>query len=299
MGSIKKYTDKLYLKQWGLGYLHASLADIIREKKSRLSFHWLPLENTKISWADPFIFKGPDKKVNILFESVSTVRLDGNISLLVCDQNMQIESERRVLDNGLHLSYPFIFEENGKMFLIPENAFSGSLFAYEYDYASGQVSNKRELLPYKVIDPTILKADNKYWLFCTMLGDSLNRDLHIFYADNLMGPYKPHAGNPVKSNLVGSRPAGRFIVVDGIIYRPAQNCANYYGESITINRINLLTTSRFEEEAYMTIEPNPDDEFSYGIHTINSVDDMIIVDGQKIHFQPVQQLGRKIRKIFN
>jgi len=299
MGSIKKYTDKLYLKQWGLGYLKASIADIIREKKTRLSFHWLPMNNTHTSWADPFIFKGSGNRINILFESVSTVKLNGNISLLVCDNDMNIESEKLILDNGHHLSYPFIFEEEGKMYLIPENAFSGGLYAYQYDPQTGELSQKTELLPYKVIDPTILKADNKYWLFCTMLGDNLNRDLHIFYADSLMGPYKPHTGNPVRSDLVGSRPAGKFIVVDGIIYRPAQNCTNYYGESITINRINLLTTTRFEEEAYMTIEPNPGDEFNYGIHTINAVDDLIIVDGQKIHFQPVRQLGRRIMKMFN
>jgi hypothetical protein len=299
MGSLKKYTDKLYLKQWGLGYLKASLADIIREKKSKLSFEWLPLNDTSTSWADPFIFRGPDKKVNILFESVSTVKLDGNISLLTCDDDMNIESEKVILDNGQHLSYPFTYQENGKIYVIPENAFSGGLYAYELDYPSGRLHNKTEMLPFKVIDPTILKADNRYWMFCTMLGDTLNSDLHIFYADSLLGPYTAHSGNPVRSDLIGSRPAGNFIVVDGGIYRPAQNCVNYYGESITINKVNLLTTTRFEEEVYMTIEPNEADEFNYGIHTINAIDDLIIVDGQKVHFQPVRQLGRKIRKIFN
>lgn len=298
MGSIKKYTDKLYLKQWGLGYLKASLADIIRHKRTKLSFEWLPMNDTSISWADPFVYKGKNGDVNILFESVSTVELDGTISLLKCDGEMNVKSSKQILNNGHHLSYPFIYQESGKTIVFPENAFSGGLYAYELA-EDGTLSNKVEILPMPVIDPTILKADNRYWLFCTMLGDSLNSELHIFYSDNLLGPYVAHKMNPVKTALNGSRPAGAFIEVDGHIYRPAQNCSNYYGESITINKINLLTTTEFEEEVHMVIEPNQNDEFNYGIHTINSIDNLIIVDGQKSHFQPVQQLSRKIRKIFN
>ena len=74
---------------------------------------------------------------------------------------------------------------------------------------------------------------------------------------------------------------------------------DYYGESITINKVNNLTTSQFDEEEYMTIGSHKDDEFNYGIHTINVVDDIIIVDGQKGYFEPVQQLSRKLKNIFN
>ena len=298
MGSIKKYTDKLYLKQWGLGYLKASLADIIRQKKSGLSFNWLPMEDTGLSWADPFVYKGKNGNVNILFESVSTVKLDGNISLLECDADMNIISSREILNNGFHLSYPFIYQDGEKTFVLPENAFCGSLNSYELQ-DNGSLINQKQILSQPVIDPTILKANGRYWLFCTMLGEKSNSDLFIFYSDTIDGTYMAHPKNPVKSDLNGSRPAGAFIEVDGHIYRPAQNCANYYGESITINRIEVLTTTDFAEEAYMTIEPNQNDEFNYGIHTINAIDNLIIVDGQKSHFQPVQQLSRKLKNIFN
>ncbi|HEY6503881.1 MAG TPA: hypothetical protein VIZ28_07905, partial [Chitinophagaceae bacterium] len=129
--------------------------------------------------------------------------------------------------------------------------------------------------------------------------NQLNSELYIYYADSLTGPYSAHKNNPVKSGLNGPRPAGNFIEVDGKIYRPAQNCANYYGESITINKITELSETAFSEEEHMHIHSNPNDEFNYGIHTINVVDDIIIVDGQKSYFQPVQQLGRKLKNIFN
>ena len=299
MGIIKKYSDKLFLKQWGIGFMKGSIADIIRNKKTELSFEWMSLEDKTISHADPFIFKTDDGRINILFESVSSYNLNGKISLMVCNDLLDPVLEKVVLDTNAHLSYPYVYNENGKIYVFPESAFSGTLCCYEFDQVKRTFTNKKEIIKLPLLDSTILKYENRYWLFATMLGETFNSDLHIFYSDSLLGPYKAHEGNPVKKQLNGARPAGNFIEVDGNIYRPAQNCSNYYGESITINKIKSLTITQFEEEEYMIIEPNKTDEFNYGIHTINAVDDIIIVDGQKGYFEPVQQLSRKLKNIFN
>ena len=299
MSILKKYSDKLYLKQWGIGFMRGNLADIIRQKKTDLSFDWFSLDDKGVSKADPFIFKTDDGRINILFEYVSSYNLDGRISLMVCNEKLEPVMEKMVLDTKDHLSYPYVFKENGKIYVFPENAFGGSLWCYEFNQDRSLFFNRKEIIQLPLLDSTILKYDNKYWLFATMLGDTFNSDLHIFYADNLFGPYTPHIANPVKSDLNGSRPAGNFIEVDGGIYRPSQNCKNYYGESITINKIKTLTPEKFEEEEYMLIEPNKSDEFNYGIHTINAIDDIIIVDGQKGYFEPVRQLRRKLKNIFS
>jgi hypothetical protein len=299
MSILKKYYNKLYLKQWGLGFLRGNISDIIRTKQVDLSFDWMPLADEGISHADPFIFRTDDGNLNILFESVSSFTLDGKISLMVCNQNLDPVLQKVVLDTNDHLSYPFVFKENGRIYVFPENAFSGALYCYEFDQVQRTFINRKKILDLPVIDPTIIKHDNRYWLFSTLLGDKLHSDLHIFHSDTLFGPYTAHAGNPVKQSLNGSRPAGDFIEVDGEIYRPTQNCSNYYGESISINKITELTTTTFHEEEHMILTANKNDEFNYGIHTLNVVDDIIIVDGQKSYFQPVQQLGRKLKTIFN
>lgn len=298
MGIIQKYRDKLCLKQWGLGFLKADIRDIIRNRQTDLSFNWLSVEDPDVSYADPFIFKAPDGRIHLLFENVTSYDMDGTISLMVCDELFSPVLEKTVLDNREHLSYPYVFQKNGTTYVFPENAFKGALLCYEFDTASKTFIHPKKILDQPAIDSTILKYNNKYWLFCTMLGEELNSALHIFYSDELTGPYTAHAANPVKKALNGSRPAGNFIEVDGEIYRPAQNCVNYYGESITINKLIKLSVTEFEEEEYMIIESNPGDEFNYGIHTINAVDDLIIVDGQKRHFQPFRQISRKLKKTF-
>ena len=299
MSLIKKYSDKLYLKQWGIGFLKANITDIIRQKKSNLSFEWMSLEDKTVSHADPFVFKSDDGRVNILFESVSSSNLNGKISLMVCDDSLAPVMEKVVLDTNSHLSYPHVYRENETIYVFPESAFNGTLNCYEFDQVNRSFINKKEILKLPLLDSTILRHDNKYWLFATMLGEAMHRDLYIFYSDDLTGPYTAHPANPVRKNMNGSRPAGNFIEVDGEIYRPAQNCANYYGESITINKITKLTTTEFAEEEHMIIESNKEDEFNYGIHTINALDDLIIVDGQKGYFEPVQQLSRKLKNMFN
>lgn len=299
MSLWKKYSDKLFLKQWSIGFVKGNIEDLIREKKNNLPVQWLSPESNKFSYADPFIFRTDDGQTHVLFESVSTVGLDGKITLMTIDGQCNPVSQHTLLETEAHLSYPFVHKENNKIYVFPENAFSGSLYCYEFDQVNKTLINKTEILNKPVVDATIVKFKDKYWLFGTMIGQQRNSDLHIFYSDSLTGPYTAHQANPVKKDLNSARPAGSVIEVDGILYRPAQNCTSYYGESITINKITALDTSRFSEEEYFTIEANSNDSFNYGVHTINACGDIIIVDGQKKYFQPAGQLFRKIKNIIS
>jgi hypothetical protein len=298
MGIWKKYSDKLYLKQWSIGFAKCNMEELIRNKKNSLPIQWLSPESNKFSYADPFIFRTDDGKLHVLFESVSTVDLDGKITLMTIDNQCNPVSQKTLLETEAHLSYPFVYKENGKIYVFPENAFSGSLYCYEFDPVNNTLINKKEVINLPVVDATITKYEGKYWLFGTMVGKQRNSELHIFYSNSLTGPYTAHQGNPVKRDLYSARPAGNLVIVDGNLYRPAQNCSSYYGESISINKITKLNTTQFEEEEYFTIRANRKDQFNYGIHTINACGDTIIVDGQKRYFQPVQQLTRKLRSFF-
>jgi len=106
-------------------------------------------------------------------------------------------------------------------------------------------------------DCTILKYEDKYWLF-GILSEDEGKDykLYVFFSDTLLGPYISHASNPLRNGLDGTRSAGNFIIVDGVIYRPTQNCKNGYGESITINKLTRLNEISVTEEPYMTISIN-------------------------------------------
>lgn len=289
---------KLYFKQWVIGLVHGDIKDIIRTRTFNQDINWLPVNSNDHFYGDPFLLKTEEGSLNILFEDFTFDDNYGNISGMTLDNAFKPVNQKILLDTKSHLSYPFIFEENNKIYVFPEAARSGSLSCYEYDPGQQTLNFVQEVINLPFYDSTILKHSEKYWIFGTIYENRIDYKLYVFYSDNLFGPYTPHPANPVKNGLDGTRSAGNFIEVDGIIYRPTQNCKKEYGESITINKINILNEVKFEEEPYMTIRINKKNRDIHGIHTIhtiNALDNLIAVDGMKWTFSLKNQWKNFLR----
>jgi hypothetical protein len=98
----------------------------------------------------------------------------------------------------------------------------------------------------------------------------------------------------VKCDVRSARPGGTPFIVDGILYRPAQDDSATYGGSIVINRVDRLTTETFEETAVARLEPDPDGPYPAGIHTLSAVGGWILVDGKRDRFAPLAKLRRRM-----
>jgi hypothetical protein len=292
-GFISKFIDKLFVKQWQIGLCKGDIAEIIRSKVFNPEIKWLPLNTLAYFHADPFLLKTNDGSLNILFEDFAFKDYYGKIASMKIDENFNQGNKVILLDTKSHLSYPFIISENNRTFVFPEAGYSGRLTCYEYDEAKQILMFHKVIMDLPVLDPTIIKYNNKYWMFGTLIGKDSDKKLNIYFADDLLGPYTHHPGNPVKDSMNGSRPAGSFIVVDNNIYRPSQNSENQYGESITINKVVKLDETSFVEEPYMDIQINQNKKSNgeiLTIHTLNVVDDVIVVDGTRWTFSPRIQL---------
>jgi hypothetical protein len=141
----------------------------------------------------------------------------------------------------------------------------------------------------KVVDPTLFKHDARYWLFYTLQDDGAfgNLKLHAHYADDLFGEWRPHVLNPLKCDITSSRPAGHVFHVDGVSYRPAQDCSATYGGALVINHILELTPTRFAEVSVARLTPDPIGPYPDGLHTINAMDGArTVVDGKRFVFDP-------------
>lgn len=296
---VSNYFAKLFVKQWVIGITSCDIKDIIRSKKFNPDINWLQINNLEHFQADPFPLILSDNKISIFYEDFKFDDFYGKISMMSLDKNLKkIENEKVILDTKSHLSYPFIFKENNKIYVFPEAAHSGKLSCYKYNKINNSLEFHKDILNLPLLDSTILKHDDIYWLFGNQKGEFSNDKLYIYFSDKLLGPYSPHPLNPVKSAPDGSRPAGNIFEVDGMLYRPSQNCKEKYGESITINKLIKLNKSDFSEEPYMVIRINNKNKNNKGIrriHTINSVDNIIIVDGLKWIFSPKNQLKNFLR----
>lgn len=122
-------------------------------------------------------------------------------------------------------------------------------------------------------DPTIFQHGAHWWVFAG--GDSrLNVDLHLFYSESLLGPWREHPMSPVvRSNPNLARPGGRVIWEGGRLYRLAQDCWPDYGVGLHAVEVTELTPTRYAEN----IKPRPlftgDREVwnANGIHHLSAV----------------------------
>src|SRR5690606_21018624 len=94
-------------------------------------------------------------------------------------------------------------------------------FPYKWELSKVLMNNV------SAVDSTILKHNNKYWLFCNIKeneGASSLDELFLFYSDSLQeGEWISHPLNPIVSDVSQSRPAGHIFKENGRLYRPSQN----------------------------------------------------------------------------
>jgi hypothetical protein len=301
-GILSKYFSKLFIQQWIIGVARADIKEIIKNKSFDPDIKWFPIESSNDFSADPFVYKTDEGNYGILLEDYSFNDCYGKIALLEIDKNLNETGRKALLDTKSHLSYPFIFFEDNKIYVFPEAGASGKLSCYEYDPVNKSLVFLQDIIDLPLLDSTIIKRNNKYWLFATIKGDSGDKKLYLYFSNTLRGSYMPHPQNPVKTDLTASRPAGNLIEADGLLYRPSQNSKYTYGGSITINKITLLTESDFEEEFYMSINLNSKNKCNRGmhaIHTINSTSDVIVVDGTRWRFSiptKIKQVRMKLKQ---
>ena len=295
---LKRISTKSFKKRWQIYLARINFTDLIFNDFENIKFEPVLITDSNRFFADPFIFKNNDGCLNIIYEDYSYFKY-GKISMSTFDQNFKLIASKELLDIGSHLSYPNVFVQNGKTYIMPESSKEGNLYCFEFDFKNSALINKKLIIANTpLLDSTILFHNGKYWLFATHRGPESNSKLYIYHADQWDGPYTAHQQNPVKNTKVACRPAGNFLVSNGEIYRPSQNNQNYYGESITINKIITLNENEFHEEPFKLITPPKNTKNNYGIHTINISDGVIVIDGLKRVFAPFKQIEILFSKIF-
>ncbi len=287
-----KTTAPIYRYPKNLQFLFFILI-IIRNKIRLKWWVWFKLENWIIGYktttdknykyvspnkegeylADPFCFYEGEQPL-ILAEHYSYHTEKGHIVLIEPGMN-QITS---VIEKNTHLSYPFVYEENGNIYIIPEESETGKLNLYKWDREKKSAICLQTLMDIPAVDASLLKHGNKYYLFTGIKGQAPNEKLFIFCADQLEGPYSPHVSNPVKVSPMGARMGGGFMVDGEKIIRPSQYSVQHYGEKIVFQRIVKLSPTEYEEEWTEELKPMKDAPFNCGLHTYDKKGTFEVID---------------------
>jgi len=273
----RKWNDALYFMQWFLLY-------DIREGISTSFWRFKHITPPKDRfWADPFIV-ARDNKYYVFIEEFLYATQKGHISLIVMNKDGSFEPPVRVLEAPYHLSYPFVFEFESNLYLIPESSANRTVELYKCMAFPLKWEFQRNLMNNcQVVDTTLFQWQGKWWMFVNQIqtvGASSWDELFLHYSDSPFSDnWTPHQRNPVVSDARSARPAGRLFVRNGRLYRPSQNCSGHYGYGFNICEITKLTETEYEEKIVSRVEPKWDKNI-VSTHTINYEDGLTIIDGQ-------------------
>ncbi len=230
-------------------------------------------------YADPFIF-ARGGKTYLFVEEFPYATQRGIISVCEIGVDGVAGPPRPVLEIASHLSYPFVFERDGVVYMMPESAGAGSLDLYRAERFPDVWVRDRVLLgDIAVADATLLERDGRFWLFASAQaeGQSDWDTLSLFHAASLDGPWTPEADNPVMIDCRQARGAGHFFTRDGRLYRPVQDCSDGYGSALALCEITRLEPGNFAQGIAARLPP-PAGAGLHGVHTLNDGAGIEVVD---------------------
>jgi hypothetical protein len=262
--------------QWNIGIVAAPIETFL-VAGARPPVRWLPKPARNHFLADPF----PSNDTALFAEEFDYRTGKGTIAVLATAGDGTYSAPRTVIESPVHLSYPYLIHHQGDVYCVPESGEAGEIALYKATAYPNQWTKCRTLIAgFAGLDATLFPHDGRWWLLCTERGIFADVMLHAWHAPDLFGPWTPHPGNPLKTDVRSSRPAGRPFAHHGHLYRPAQDCSQTYGGAVAINRVVRLTPTAFEEETVAIVEPYTDSPYRYGLHTLSTFDAYTVIDGK-------------------
>jgi hypothetical protein len=232
-------------------------------------------------WADPFPVTIGDRYF-IFFEEWIYRYSKGHICVLEVDATGPISQPLIVLERAYHLSHPFVFEWDGTYFLLPETYENRTVELYRAKAFPDQWEPAGILLSDIIaVDATLARLGELWWMFVNVGTEQISTsdELHLFFAESPLGPWKPHGRNPVKSDVRSARPAGGILSWNGAFYRPSQDCSTSYGAAIDLNEMERIDPDQYRE---VTVRRLSFDSLPgvTGMHTINTAADLTVIDAR-------------------
>ena len=227
-------------------------------------------------YADPFPWSR-DGRAYVFMEEYPYATSRGIISVSQLIQG-KLTTPHCVLEQDVHLSYPFLVEEQGVVYMIPETSSRDTVELWQCTSFPNKWELNRILISGEnLFDVTLVKKDETWFMFAAQMQrwTSSWDALVIWWAPSLFGPWVPHRANPVVVDVRAARPAGNLLYSRGRLLRPAQNCADRYGAALTIAVVEDLSRLSYRQTVVGAVRPMP--PFA-GLHTYNRSTNIEVVD---------------------
>lgn len=279
----------MQLKQivWQIAIRNKPKGSILKDKET--AFKAVP--NPIGMWAaDPFIIE-KDGKIYIFAELFSLSQWKGKIGYCVF-KNGKFSSWKIIFDEAPHYSYPYIFEFNDGIYMMPETGSLREIAIYKaVDFPSKWEKASIVLSGEKMVDSIFLSSDTI--LSYKMVGNFKNLLTYIKKQDDKWMVYQSEED---KEEI--KRPGGKAFIFGRDLIRPAQDGRKIYGGSLKFFKCNIGETE--EEIGGLLPEEIKVEGFNktiVGTHTYNATNNYEIIDFQYYKFSLVGLFKRTLLKL--
>jgi hypothetical protein len=193
--------------------------------------------------ADPFLLRRGDGW-SLFFEVIDRRNERGSIGHAHSPDGRIWTYDRIVLSEPYHLSYPFVFEWQDEIYMVPESAERYEVRLYRARQFPDRWDIVATLLRGPYVDSTLFRWRERWWMFAGIGWGNL----HLFQADDLVGPWREHPRSPlIVANDSVARPGGRVVMDGESLLRFAQDDYPYYGRQLRAFSIDQLTPDVYTE----------------------------------------------------
>jgi len=204
--------------------------------------------------ADPFLFV-KDGELYLFYE-LQHWDDPGCIAMIKTKDLKTWTEPQIVLKEPFHLSFPYVFEDNGTVYMIPESQEDDSIRLYQANEDLTSFTYVRTLLKQErkdginfcYNDSHIYCKGEKYYLFTSYQKDWMYYQ-ELFMSDNLLnGTFLRHPQSPICVSNEFGRNGGSLIEYEDKLLRVTQDCHADYGDNSSLMKITELDENYYEEE---------------------------------------------------
>jgi hypothetical protein len=249
-GQIEKWLGIAH--RWNVAYSYCNWRDAAL-------WRGIQLKNPPLHFlADPFVFSKNEKDYAFV-EDYDFRTSRGTIAVY----ELSPGGGTRIgtaLEENFHLSFPYIFEYGGDLYMCPDTAENRDIRLYRcVEFPLRWKFEKTLIKDVSAVDTLIFEKDKRWWLLTNIDsaddGDHCS-ELSIFSSESpLDDKWVPHPLNPIFVDASCARNGG-LIQREGTIFRVSQGQGfGLYGERAQINQIIELTEATYRETVLCELTP--------------------------------------------
>ncbi len=241
--------------RWAVGVREAGPTDRLPDF-TRGPFRPIPDGGTGFL-ADPFP-AARDGRRAVFVEEFPFASAKGVISVVDVAEDGAFSPPRVVLDEACHLSYPFLVEDDGVLYMIPETSGRRTVELWRCTAFPDRFEPVETLIAGVDLSDATVVQDGAGWV---MFAASRARwcsswdALELWRAPALAGPWTRVGDGPVLVDPRVARPAGTPFALDGRLVRPVQDCSFTYGGALGFAAVDRLGAD-FSQTVLARVRPS-------------------------------------------